>query len=237
MLKRGMLLSFILIVALFLFSCQSPVKTETTPETPAETAPSGCTAHWECADEDFKHYQAEDCSWGTPERYELGCVNNTCRSAEVCTPGFKCIDDFRRGYQKEDCSFLSKIDCEWGCDAGKCQEKPTNIFTNATAPASTPPKYSVIAENNDEVASGKKTIYSLKWGEQQQIDISGKTHNVTIHDLKPDKVMIEVDKLESDWLMEKQNYSYANIGVTFTIEAILYQAYAGGKQEIDYSVR
>src|SRR3989338_7640250 len=178
MLKRGMLLSFILIVALFLFSCQSPVKTETTPETPAETAPSGCTAHWECADEDFKHYQAEDCSWGTPERCELGCVNNTCRSAEVCTPGFKCVDDFRRGYQKEDCSFLSKISCEWGCDAGKCQEKPTNIFTNASAPSK-----------------------------------------------------------ESEPIAEQGNFTYENLGMNFNIEWILFQSYAGGKQEIGYSVK
>ncbi len=234
--KRGFLIALVLLTTVFLLACQPAVKTETTPDLPAATTSSGCTAHWECADQDYQHFQAENCSWGVPEKCDRGCVNSSCKSADVCTSGFKCMDDFHRGYQKEDCSFISKKNCDYGCDQGICQEKPTNIFTNTTAPPATPPKHSVIAENSDETAPAKKTVYTLKWGEQQQIDISGKTHNVTIHDLKPDKVMIEVDKLNSDWLMEKQNYSYANIGATFRIEAILYQAYAGGKQEIDYSV-
>ena len=227
------------IVLLFLTSCQPPEKIidNSTTNTSTEISIKGCIPHWECADEDYKHFQAENCSWSKPEKCERGCANASCTAAPTCTVGFKCIDDSRKGYQKEDCSFISKIDCEWGCDNGKCQEKSANILTNVSVAQETKPKYSAITENNDEVAPEQKTIYTLKWGEQQQFEVGGNSHNISIYDLEQDQVTIKVDNLKSSWIMEKQNYTYANIGATFTIESILYQAYAGGKQEIEYSIK
>ncbi|MDP3698472.1 MAG: hypothetical protein Q8R47_02700 [Nanoarchaeota archaeon] len=236
--KKGVVIGLIMILFL-LVACQPSAKIETTaPETVTETTTSGCTAHWECAEEDYQHFQAENCSWSRPEKCERGCVNSTCRPAEVCTTGFKCIDDFRRGYQKEDCSFLSKIACEWGCDAGKCQEKPTNIFTNATAPKeSDTPKYSAIAENQDEEVEEEKTIYTLKIGEQQQIQVNGLPTNVSIHFLEATQVTLKVNGIKSNPIPEQGNTTYENLGATFKVEWILFQSYDGGKQEIGYSVK
>ena len=143
----------------------------------------------------------------------------------------------RRGYQKEDCSFISKKDCEWGCDQGKCQEKPTNIFANASEAPAPEPTYSAIAENQDEPVEEEKTIYTLKVGEQQQISINGVQTNVSIHFLEPSQVTIKVNGIKSNPIPEQGNTTYENIGATFHIEWILFQSYAGGKQEIGYSVK
>jgi len=238
-LDKKILFFMVIIACLFLLSCQPSAKTETTAlETASETV-AGCTAHWECAEEDYQHFQAENCSWSRPEKCERGCVEGACKPAEVCTTGFKCIDDFRRGYQKEDCSFISKKDCEWGCDTGKCQEKPTNIFTNATAPKEPDtPKYSAIEENKEEgEITAPKTTYTLKVGEQQQIDVKGTPVNISIHFLEPNQVTLKVNGIKSNPIPEQGNTTYENIGATFRIEWILFQSFAGGKQEIGYSVK
>lgn len=236
----GKVVAILLTICFLLVSCQQIQETEPT-NTSTDTikvSADGCTAHWECADEDYAHYQAENCSWTRPEKCERGCVNGTCRPAEICTTGFKCIDDFRRGYQKEDCSFISKKDCDYGCDQGKCQEKPTNIFTNETAPQETTPTYSAIAENQEEgEVEEKATIYSLKVGEQQQIQINGVQTNVSIHFLEPTQVTLKVNGIKSDPIPEQGNSTYENIGATFKIEWILFQSFAGGKQEIGFSVK
>ncbi|MEK6939908.1 MAG: hypothetical protein AABX31_04220 [Nanoarchaeota archaeon] len=241
--KRGVIAAVLIGLLLFITACQtSEKKAETPVETaPAETSGEGCTAQWECADENYKVYVQEDCVRKDATKCERGCVDGQCRPAEVCTTGFKCIDDFRKGYQKEDCSFISKIGCEWGCDAGKCQEKPTNIFTNETAPTTSTeskPTYSAIAENKEEgeVEEGK-TIYSLKVGEQQQIQINGVQTNVSIHFLEPSQVTLKVNGIKSNPILEQGNTTYENIGATFKIEWILFQSFAGGKQEIGFSVK
>ncbi len=228
----------VLILALFLVSCQSPTSLEPAPEDEASVISLKCTPHSECVDENYMRFQAENCTFGRPEKCERGCVNGTCRPAEICTTGFKCIDDFRRGYQKEDCSFISKKDCEWGCWEGQCQEKPANIFENVSEAPAPEPKYSAIAENQeDEEAEEEKTIYNLKVGEQQQIQINGVQTNVSIHFLEPNQVTLKVNGIKSDPIVEQQNFTYENIGATFQIEWIIFQSYAGGKQEIGYSVK
>ena len=229
----------ILVLVLFLLiSCQPATKTtETTAGETTEVSIEGCTPAWECADENYKVYVSEDCNRKDATKCERGCINGDCRPAEVCTTGFKCIDDFRRGYQKEDCSFISKKECEWGCDQGKCQEKPTNIFANASEAPAQEPAYSAIAENQDEVVEEEKTIYTLKVGEQQQIGINGVQTNVSIHFLEPSQVTIKVNGIKSNPIPEQGNTTYENIGATFHIEWILFQSYAGGKQEIGYSVK
>ncbi|HLD39814.1 MAG TPA: hypothetical protein VJB13_01610 [Candidatus Nanoarchaeia archaeon] len=237
--KRAIWMGLVLITVLFLLSCQPAAPTTETQETEkTEVSAEECTAQWECADENYKVYVQEDCVRKDATECERGCVNGECRSAEACTTGFKCIDDFRRGYQKEDCSFISKIDCEWGCDAGKCQDKPTNIFTNSTAPPTeNKSTYSAIAENSDEPVEEKKTIYTLKVNEQQQLDIKGVPTNISIHFLEPSQVTLKVNGIKSNPIPEQGNTTYENIGATFKIEWILFQSYAGGKQEIGFSIK
>ena len=238
--KNGVMVGLIMVL-FFLLSCQPAAKTtETATEEIAEVSVEGCTPTWECTEE-YEVQVLENCTRVNPTKCERGCVDGQCRPAEVCTTGFKCIDDFRKGYQKEDCSFISKIGCEWGCDAGKCQEKPTNIFTNETAPTTSTeskPTYSAIAENKEEgeVEEGK-TIYSLKVGEQQQIQINGVQTNVSIHFLEPSQVTLKVNGIKSNPILEQGNTTYENIGATFKIEWILFQSFAGGKQEIGFSVK
>jgi len=226
-----------LIIALFfLSSCQPATETTETQET-TEVSVDGCTPHWECADENYKVYVSEDCTKKEAAvKCERGCVDGECRAAEICTTGFKCVDDFRRGYQKEDCSFISKKDCDWGCFEGQCQEQPTNIYTNASD-VPEEPAYSAIAENQeDEEVEEERTIHTLKVGEQQQIQINGVQTNVSIHFLEPTYVTLKVNGIKSNPVPEQGNTTYENIGATFHIEWILFQSYAGGKQEIGYSV-
>ena len=231
----------VLIIALFfLAACQQApagqgLETETSTET--STISTKCTAHSECVDENYMRFQAENCTWARPEKCDRGCVNGTCKAADVCTTGFKCIDENRRGYQKEDCSYATKINCEWGCWEGRCQEKPTNIFANASEAPAPGPKYSAIAENQEDgEVKEEKTIYNLKVGEQQQIQINGVQTNVSIHFLEPEQVTLKVNGIKSNPIMEHGNTTYENIGATFKIEWILFKSYAGGKQEIGFSV-
>ncbi len=231
----------VLIIALFfLAACQrAPAEQALEIETSTETSTisTKCTAHSECVDENHMRFQDENCTWARPEKCERGCVDGECRPAEVCTTGFKCIDDFRRGYQKEDCSFISKKECEWGCWEGQCQEKPANIFANASEAPTPEPKYSAIAENLAEEVEEEKTIYTLKVGEQQQVQINGVQTNVSIHFLEPEQVTLKVNGIKSNPIPEQGNTTYENIGATFKIEWILFQSYAGGKQEIGFSVK
>lgn len=230
-------IGILLLISLLLFSCQPAVKTTGTVGETTEVTIEGCALHWECTEE-YKVQVLENCTRVNPTKCERGCVDGECRPAATCTTGFKCIDDFRRGYQKEDCSFISEKKCEWGCDEGKCQEKPANIFENASEAPAPEPQYSAIAENQeDEEIEEEKTIYTLKFGEQQQISINGVQTNVSIHFLEPGQVTIKVNGIKSNPLPEQGNATYENIGATFYIEWILFQAYAGGKQEIGYSVK
>lgn len=231
-------IGILLLVSLLLLSCQPQEKAAETDAT-TEVSIDGCAPHWECT-EAYKVQVLENCTRVNPTKCERGCVDGECRPAGTCTTGFKCIDDFRRGYQKEDCSFIAEKKCEWGCWEGECQEKPANIFENASeVPASeSEPKYSAIAENQeDQEVEEEKTIYTLKVGEQQQISINGVQTNVSIHFLEPGQVTIKVNGIKSNPLPELGNATYENIGATFYIEWILFQAYAGGKQEIGYSVK
>ncbi|MEK6899914.1 MAG: hypothetical protein AABX05_02205, partial [Nanoarchaeota archaeon] len=189
---------------------------------------TGCAAHWECVSDDYKAYQLENCTWSSSTKCERGCINGTCKAAEVCTVGFKCIDDDRYGYRKEDCSFINKKSCEGGCVDNKCLEKTANT-TQSAAPVN-----SYAQENQEEEPTEtQRTIRTIQLGEQQEIDIEGQTHVIQIYDLEPDKVIISVDGEKSDWLSQGDSYPYNNIGATFRIEAILFQAY--GVKAIDYS--
>src|SRR3989344_3199007 len=184
-------------IGLFLISCQGTFSSEKEKSIEAGGIATACTPKWECADENYKVYVSEDCTRKEAAiKCERGCVEGECRAAEVCTTGFKCIDDFRRGYQKEDCSFISEKDCEWGCDLGKCQDKPANIFENASE-APVTPKYSAIEENQeDEQLEPERTVYTLKVGEQQELQTSLGKANISIHFLEPAQVTLKVNGIK-----------------------------------------
>lgn len=222
----------IILISLFLMSCE-PALQDTSNAT--NDTQSGCAPHWECVDEDYQHYQKEDCTWQKPEKCERGCFNNTCRSAEICTVGFKCIDENRRGYQAEDCSFPTKIDCEWGCADGKCNEMPENATASTTNTTNTTASsgISYIAENaeeNETVPEGPRQ--TLQIGAEQEFQAGGSTHIIKIYNIEVDRVIIKVDDEKSDWIAEGGSFTYANLDTTITIKSILFQTY--GKKEIEY---
>ena len=210
-------------------------------ETATSNQTIGCTAGWECSDENYKIYVLENCTRTEVTKCDRGCDNSTCRAALVCTVGFKCIDSERRAYQAEDCSWVNKKKCDWGCEEGKCKEQPANL-TNTTTDSASPAvpeksSYSAIAENQEETVTEPQTIYTLKVGEQQQLEMNGAVRNVSIHFLEPTQVMLSVNGIKSDWIPEGGSFNYENIGVEFNIEWILFQSFAGGKQEIGFSIR
>ena len=233
--EKGVVL-FLIITLLFVTSCQPKVGSAKNATVIISDAADSCTAHPDCIDENYLHFQAENCSWSKPEKCERGCQNGTCIAAPICIVGFKCIDENRRGYQKEDCSFATKVDCEWGCEAGKCNEKPANVTNNTTTVVNAPSSgYSAIAENAEENESIQGPEYTLQLGEEGQIEISGTIHTIKIHNIEVDRVIIKVDDLKSDWITEGGSFTYANIATTITIKSILFQAY--GKKEIEYSIK
>ena len=240
--RKIIIFFFSLFLLVFLNSCEeSPEVAEKNAdapkEIPEEITATACSAHWECLDENYKYYLLENCTRTEVSKCDLGCINGTCKGAESCSAGFKCIDQDRKGYQKEDCSFINKETCQWGCVDGKCNPKPANATNQSTASASPVPKNSYAAENQEDgVVEEDKTTYILKWGEQGEIESSGTKHNISIYNLEPEYVIVEVNDIKSDQILEGGNFTYGNIGITLQIKSILFQAYAGGKREIEYSI-
>ncbi len=231
---------FAIVLSLFLVSCEQSIPAETQDRSiegadkPAETiAGTACTAHWECFDDEYKVYQLDNCTRTQTTKCERGCINGTCRPAEVCTVGFKCIGGDRYGYQKEDCSFINKKTCEGGCVDNKCLEKTANA-SNVTGPVPASPANSYAQENQEENSTGAAaTIRTLQLGEEQEIEIDGQMHIVKIYNIEADRAIISVDGERSDWMSSGDTFSYSNIGVTFRMEAIMFQTY--GVKAIDYS--
>lgn len=238
MLKK-MTVFLILSLAIFILACQPGAVTssENGTEVKTELPAGGCTPHWECIDENYKAYQTGNCSWTEATKCERGCVNSSCRPAEVCTVGFKCIDENRKGYQKEDCSFVNKVTCEGGCDNGKCLEKNESTVnqTNTSTSSSSSTGYSAIAENADEnVTEESSSTYTLVLGEEQQFEVSGTQHTISIYNLEAGRVIIKVDGEKSDWIEEGGSFAYGNIGASIRIDIIFFQTY--GTKSIDYSI-
>ena len=230
----------ILFFLIFLVSCESGVQPENETEAVAavnETAStSGCTEQWECVDENYKIFVSEDCTKKEVTKCDRGCVNGTCKAAPVCTVGFKCIDENRRGYQKEDCSYINKQTCEGGCENNKCKTinaSQAQTETNSTlVPTSTNSYASENQEENTTVEASPANTIQL--GEEQQFEVSGTTHTISIYNLEVDQVIVKVDDLKSDWISEGGSFTYGNIGATVNIEAILFKAY--GTKAVDYSI-
>lgn len=241
--KRGSywFVAALVLISLLLLSCQPSEKTTetgtSTGNTTTEISVDGCAPQWECVDENYKAYVLADCTRTQVSKCERGCFNGTCIAAPTCTVGFKCIDEKRKAYQKEDCSFINKKSCDWGCDKDKCQEKPANASNETAASATAPaaPTTSYAAENEEgQVEKEDKTRYSLKFGEQQELEISGTKHNVSIYNLETDRVILKVNGIKSEWIGQGGNFTYGNIGATFYIESILFQTY--GTKAIDFTI-
>ena len=233
-----------IVLSLFLISCgqngqnisaeTQDIGVDTANKSAGITAATACTAHWECFDDEYKVYQLENCTRTQTTKCERGCINGTCRPAEICTVGFKCIDEDRYGYQKEDCSFINKKTCGGGCADNKCIEKPATA-SNVTESVPALPANSYAQENQGENSTETpKTIRTIQLGEQQEIEISGTKRIISIYNLEPEWVVVKVDGVKSNELSAGEQFTYANIGATIRIEAIMFQAY--GIKAIDYSV-
>lgn len=192
-----------------------------------QTSPSGCGG-WKCISSFVKAYQYENCSFGKSEKCATSCINNTCAPAKICTSGFKCFNSNEVGHQKEDCSWSNFQKCQFGCKNGECSpmtegyNATTNISGTETSEANEPaplPQEPIV------------TIYSLKYGEEHQLD--GK--NFRIYNLESDRVILLVGSVKSNWLKIGDELSIGNSKIQ--IKDISYQPYVGGAQMVDYVVK
>lgn len=188
---------------------------------------TGCGG-WRCISSFVKAYQYENCSFGKSEKCTTSCINNTCAPAKVCTSGFKCFSKSESSYQKEDCSWSNNQKCQFGCSNGECNPMPEGYnATNASAG-------SEVQETNAPAPLPQEpavTIYSLKSGEEHQLD--GKSFR--IYNLESDRVILLVGSVKSNWLKIGDELSIGNSKIK--IQDIYYQPYVGGAQMVDYVVK
>jgi hypothetical protein len=181
------------------------------------TLPDGkCKPQWKCISSKTKAFQEANCEFTQKTRCDNGCENSTCfiPEAKVCTAGFKCVNNFTKGYQLESCKFTDKTDCDFRCENNKCIPKPENYTEPEVEPAPIP-------------------VYKpkiIKMGEELEVD----SHTLKINLVEADQVKLAIDGKGSNWLAEGENFTVN--GLTIQIKGIYFQAYDGGKQEIEYEV-
>tara|TARA_Y100000310_G_C20664069_1_gene806477 strand:- start:1851 stop:2546 length:696 start_codon:yes stop_codon:yes gene_type:complete len=184
-----------------------------------EQTPTECVANWTCKDNKIKAYQLENCSYEQERECPLGCINNTCKASEVCEAGFKCKGENYRAYQSESCAWLDQTRCDYGC----------NETSNACKPEP------VVEEVEEEEQVITISAYqNLKIGETNTHTIGTSNYNLSIYNIDADKVQLTLNGKRSNWLNEGNNYTSS--GAVIMIEGIYFQAYAGGKKEIDYTI-
>jgi len=110
---------------------------------------------------------------------------------------------------------------------------------NITAPPVGPSAPENITANETEETEAEEEpeeeLKTLNFHEEQVIEIDGIEHNISIHNLEADQVIIIIDDLKSGWIAEKDIFTYAN-GLTIYVKEILYQPYAGGIQAVNYKI-
>ncbi|MBT3813801.1 hypothetical protein HOE37_03830 [Candidatus Woesearchaeota archaeon] len=236
MIKKIILLFMVFIFSLLLVSCDSveddtnetddsvDVDAVNDSNEESETEVAGdCQAGWVCLSSDKMVYRNSDCTFGDKKDCKTSCVDGVCKPAEVCDVGFKCIDESRRGYKKEDCGWIKKEDCDFGCLDGKCNPMPENY---------TEPVEVVEPVDDDEEAENPTLL--LKVGETTQITVGDVEHNVTLYILSEEGARIIIDDHKSNFVAMGENLTYG--GVKLNIIEITYQAYAGGIQEMVYTI-
>ncbi len=201
--------------------------------------PGECAARWRCISSTVKAMQQADCSFGQRITCPFGCLNDTCKSAPVCTSGFKCINEHRRGYQTEACTWLNERECPLGCENGGCLEAG-NESANATAGMGDAASGSagggaedVESETTLSQEPGE-SLYALRMGQSLDYTLGETTHEIYLYFLESDRARFEVNGRRGPWLMEGQNHTFPELSIT--VQNILFQAYAGGVQQVEFMV-
>ena len=193
-----------------------------------------CEAGWKCLGKWKKSYLGADCQWSQESECRLGCVAGNCNVGKVCTAGFKCIDKNKMGYQTGSCAWIKTSKCPGGCLNGACLPEPEkNETTNTTVEVV---KKSSAIDDTAVEEKPKETIHVTKLTETTNLTFNKKQYIIQIYNFEGDRVKIKVNNVKGDWLVEGQSYNY-NGELTLTLKEILYQSYAGGKQQIGYSVK
>ena len=230
MLRKGIVLLG-LILTVFIVSCAAPEdksvnETIIDPESaldkeaalPAEEG--DCPGRFICISSLVSAYQDKDCQIVNRTTCETECADGVCREKEIriCPPGFKCRNQYSRGFQREDCSWDKTEKCEFGCNLNT-----TKCFNSSQVDTAIPTP-------TEKAAS--KSVYPVIQ-QNQIVDIS--SEDLTIYAIEADRVQLRLGPQKSNWLGEGDSATFKN-GVTVTVREILFQAYAGGKKEVVYSV-
>jgi hypothetical protein len=231
-------LIWIILIAIFIVGCASveddnnetvdsvDVDAVNDSNEESETEVAGdCQAGWKCLNNVKMIYQNSDCSFGKQKDCKTVCLDDICKPAEICDVGFKCMDESRRGYKKEDCTWIKKQDCDFGCLDGKCNPMPENY----TAPVEV---VEPVVDEEDEDA--EIPTFILKVGETTQINVGDVEHNVTLYVLGNEGARIIIDDYKSNFVAMGESLTYG--GVVLNVVEITFQPYAGGIQEMAYTI-
>lgn len=175
-----------------------------------------CLPQWRCISNSIKAYQLENCSFGERKDCELGCENDDCKKRDPCTVGFKCKNQYIKGYQLESCDWTSTTRCEFGCQDAECLNE-----TEAEVE---------LVETEVEEVSPRINVLTIKAGEQQEVG----GHNLSLYIIEESRARLIIDEKRSDWLEEGEIFSAK--GVTVVVVGVLFQAYQGGMQAVEYTV-
>ncbi len=191
------------------------------PSLPKKTI-TPCQPGWKCLSSTLKIRLLANCSFGERQSCTYGCANESCNPPPVCEPGWKCKGSMERGYQENTCDWIQETKCEYGCFNATCQAKPNETTTPAEVmPSDTSPP--------------RPSVSIIKVGEVQEITANGGVHNLSVGILEPERVRMSLDGFRSDWLSDGQSFTFGS-GVTIKVHTILFQGFAGGKREVEYTV-
>ena len=197
-----------------------------------ENKSSKCEASWKCIGKWKKGYLGSDCNWSQETECRLGCKDGKCNLGKVCEVGFKCISENKKGYQTESCGWINTKRCPGGCLKGECLPEPVK---NETVNKTVEVKSSAIDDSKKEEVV-KDTMYVTKLTETSNITLNKKNYIIQIYNFEGDRVKIKVNDIRGDWLKEGESFT-DNGEITLTLKEILYQAYAGGKQQVGYTLK
>ena len=115
---------------------------------------------------------------------------------------------------------------------GECLPEPVK---NETVNKTVEVKSSAIDDSKKEEVV-KDTMYVTKLTETSNITLNKKNYIIQIYNFEGDRVKIKVNDIRGDWLKEGESFT-DNGEITLTLKEILYQAYAGGKQQVGYTLK
>ncbi|MBU0470247.1 MAG: hypothetical protein KKA62_05800 [Nanoarchaeota archaeon] len=230
--KKGIIVVAIILGIFLLVSCKRPVESsveiaeipegnDLSLEEQAEAVET-CLEGWICIDNNSRNYLLTDCTINQSENCPAGCENSICKPVKTCTAGWKCLNEKKRSYLLESCFYENTTECDWKCEQGSCIPEPEALPEEIQ-------KELVIIENKV-----KNVSKDMNYGELHTLTIDGYKYNLSIYFIDVGRVKLKIDDVKSDWLMESSTIDYNEI--TITVDYIILQPYAGGKQMIGYTV-